>query len=70
MFFLLTFAASRELLAMEGEAARKEMIMALKARKDALEERLKDRLEELKKVCVREAVSEMTQGRSEPNLYF
>ncbi|XP_072026640.1 LOW QUALITY PROTEIN: uncharacterized protein [Amphiura filiformis] len=47
--------SSRELLALEGEAARKEMIMALKARKDALEERLKERLEELKKVCVREA---------------
>ena len=70
MFLLLGFSASRELLAMEGEAARKEMIVALKARKDALEERLKDRLEELKKVCIREAVSEMTYGRRRSNLYF
>ena len=58
-FVFLTFAASRELLAKEGEAARKEMILALKARKDALEERLKERLADLKKICVQEAVSHM-----------
>ncbi|XP_041460049.1 FERM domain-containing protein 4A-like isoform X5 [Lytechinus variegatus] len=46
---------SRELLAIEGEAAKKEIVVALKARKSVLEDRLREKLEELKKICVNEA---------------
>ncbi|XP_071498106.1 uncharacterized protein [Diadema antillarum] len=48
-------SSERELLAIEGETAKKDMVMALRARKAALEDRLRDRLEELKKICINEA---------------
>ncbi|XP_069484022.1 FERM domain-containing protein 4A isoform X3 [Ambystoma mexicanum] len=38
-----------------SQSARKDMLAALRARQEALEETLRQRLEELKKLCVREA---------------
>lgn len=39
-----------------SQTAKKDMLAALRARQDALEETLKQRLEELKNICIREAV--------------
>ena len=39
-----------------SQTAKKDMLAALRARQDALEETLKLRLEELKNICIREAV--------------
>ncbi|XP_071817917.1 uncharacterized protein [Apostichopus japonicus] len=47
--------SSRELLAMEGEEARKQMVAALKEKKTVLEERLREKIEALKDLCIREA---------------
>lgn len=41
-----------------SQTAKKDMLAALRARQEALEETLKQRLEELKSICIREAVSE------------
>ncbi|KAG7249510.1 hypothetical protein CRUP_019721 [Coryphaenoides rupestris] len=38
-----------------SQTAKKDMLAALRARQDALEDTLKLRLEELKKICIREA---------------
>ncbi|XP_030829101.1 FERM domain-containing protein 4A isoform X3 [Strongylocentrotus purpuratus] len=46
---------SRELLALEGEAAKKDIVVALKARKSVLQDRLQEKLEALKKICINEA---------------
>ncbi|CAL8239141.1 unnamed protein product [Gadus morhua 'NCC'] len=40
-----------------SQTAKKDMLAALRARQDALEETLKLRLEELKNICIREAPS-------------
>lgn len=40
-----------------SQSAKKDMLAALKSRQEALEETLRQRLEELKKLCLREAVS-------------
>lgn len=47
--------SSRELLAMEGEEARKEMVAALIERKTVLQERLREKIEALKELCIKEA---------------
>lgn len=47
--------SSRELLAIEGEEARQQMVEALKERKAVLEERLREKIEALKKLCIKEA---------------
>lgn len=39
-----------------SQTAKKDMLAALRARQEALEETLKQRLEELKNICIREAV--------------
>lgn len=39
-----------------SQTAKKDMLAALRARQEALEETLKQRLEELKSICIREAV--------------
>lgn len=39
-----------------SQTAKKDMLAALRARQDALEETLRQRLEELKSICIREAV--------------
>lgn len=41
-----------------SQTAKKDMLAALRARQDALEETLRQRLEELKSICIREAVCE------------
>lgn len=41
-----------------SQTAKKDMLAALRARQDALEETLRQRLEELKSICIREAVWE------------
>lgn len=41
-----------------SQTAKKDMLAALRARQDALEDTLKKRLEELKNICIREAVGE------------
>ncbi|KAL8220841.1 UNVERIFIED_CONTAM: hypothetical protein K2H54_055482 [Gekko kuhli] len=38
-----------------SQSAKKDMLAALKSRQEALEETLRQRLEELKKLCLREA---------------
>lgn len=45
-----------------SQTAKKDMLAALRARQEALEETLKQRIEELKNICIREAV------RTETNL--
>uniref|UniRef100_A0A674BGK2 FERM domain containing 4A n=1 Tax=Salmo trutta TaxID=8032 RepID=A0A674BGK2_SALTR len=42
-----------------SQTAKKDMLAALRARQEALEETLKQRLEELKNICIREAVRHM-----------
>jgi len=42
-----------------SQTAKKDMLAALRARQEALEETLRQRLEELKNICIREAVWEM-----------
>ena len=42
---------------MSSEIAQKEMVTALAARKEALETRLREKIEELRQICFREAVS-------------
>ena len=39
-----------------SQTAKKDMLAALRARQDALEDTLKQRMEELKNICIREAV--------------
>lgn len=39
-----------------SQTAKKDMLAALRARQEALEETLRQRLEELKSICIREAV--------------
>lgn len=39
-----------------SQTAKKDMLAALRARQEALEETLKQRIEELKNICIREAV--------------
>lgn len=39
-----------------SQTAKKDMLAALRARQEALEETLKQRIEELKSICIREAV--------------
>lgn len=56
MAIFVPYSASRELLAMEGEEARKQMVAALKEKKTVLEERLREKIEALKDLCIREAV--------------
>lgn len=46
-----------------SQTAKKDMLAALRARQEALEETLKQRLEELKTICIREAVLENTFGK-------
>ena len=58
--FLSSYPASRELLAIAGETAKKDMVVALKARRSVLEDRLREKMEELKKICINEAVSLLT----------
>lgn len=41
-----------------SQTAKKDMLAALRARQEALEETLRQRLEELKSICIREAVCE------------
>lgn len=41
-----------------SQTAKKDMLAALRARQEALEETLRQRLEELKSICIREAVRE------------
>ncbi|XP_022098106.1 FERM domain-containing protein 4A-like isoform X4 [Acanthaster planci] len=48
-------ASSRELLAIEGEVARKELVEALKARKVVLQDTLQEKLENLRQLCLKEA---------------
>lgn len=43
-----------------SQTAKKDMLAALRARQEALEETLRQRLEELKSICIREAVRENT----------
>lgn len=43
-----------------SQTAKKDMLAALRARQEALEETLRQRLEELKSICIREAVWENT----------
>ncbi|MGH0148720.1 UNVERIFIED_CONTAM: hypothetical protein FKN15_013964 [Acipenser sinensis] len=42
-----------------SQSAKKDMLAALKSRQEALEETLHQRLEELKKICIREAEAEL-----------
>uniref|UniRef100_A0A4W5QEP9 FERM domain containing 4A n=1 Tax=Hucho hucho TaxID=62062 RepID=A0A4W5QEP9_9TELE len=49
-----------------SQTAKKDMLAALRARQEALEETLKQRLEELKNICIREAVRH-TCTRAETN---
>lgn len=42
-----------------SQTAKKDMLAALKARQEALEETLRQRLEELRSICIREAVRPM-----------
>ena len=49
-----------------SKAAEQEMLTALAARKEALLDKLKDRMEELKQLCLQEAVS----SSEKPNLLF
>lgn len=54
-----------------SQSAKKDMLAALKSRQEALEETLRQRLEELKKLCLREAVSGgycCVPGNSEPSV--
>uniref|UniRef100_A0A667ZR68 FERM domain containing 4A n=1 Tax=Myripristis murdjan TaxID=586833 RepID=A0A667ZR68_9TELE len=44
-----------------SQTAKKDMLAALRARQEALEETLRQRLEELKSICIREAVRQCTQ---------
>lgn len=46
-----------------SQTAKKDMLAALRARQEALEETLRQRLEELKSICIREAVCEDRFGR-------
>ena len=39
-----------------SQTAKKDMLAALRARQEALEETLRQRIEELKSICIREAV--------------
>ncbi|XP_038066838.1 FERM domain-containing protein 4A-like isoform X3 [Patiria miniata] len=48
-------ASSRELLAIEGEAARKDLVEALKARKVVLHDTLQEKLDNLRQLCLKEA---------------
>lgn len=43
-----------------SQTAKKDMLAALRARQEALEETLRQRIEELKNICIREAVSTET----------
>lgn len=43
-----------------SQTAKKDMLAALRARQEALEETLRQRIEELKSICIREAVSTET----------
>lgn len=47
-----------------SQTAKKDMLAALRARQEALEETLRQRIEELKSICIREAV------RTETNFHF
>jgi len=47
-----------------SQTAKKDMLAALRARQEALEETLRQRIEELKSICIREAVS------TETNFHF
>lgn len=44
-----------------SQTAKKDMLAALRARQEALEETLKQRIEELKSICIREAVWQKMQ---------
>lgn len=52
------FAGSQE--SDSSQTAKKDMLAALRARQEALEETLRQRIEELKSICIREAVSTET----------
>lgn len=43
-----------------SQTAKKDMLAALRARQEALEETLRQRIEELKNICIREAVRNET----------
>lgn len=54
LHFVHDFAGSQE--SDSSQTAKKDMLAALRARQEALEETLKQRIEELKSICIREAV--------------
>lgn len=54
MFVAYVCAGSQE--SDSSQTAKKDMLAALRARQEALEETLRQRIEELKSICIREAV--------------
>lgn len=54
MMYVCVFVGSQE--SDSSQTAKKDMLAALRARQEALEETLRQRIEELKSICIREAV--------------